>query len=376
MLAVQRYLQNNSFDDLEKELGIKLTRHESLPLIICNYNQIESPKMHPVVRECRGLVLNYDSHEVVAKSFDRFFNWGEVAEEMDDFDFADFCVQSKEDGSLALLYHFDGEWRANTRGSFALDDMQFQSFTWQQAICKAVGETNLEDVGLPLNPKFTFVCEFCSPWNKVVRRYKKPVLYLLSAFDPQTLEELTLAQCDSFAHSAGMLRPTLYEFKSIEEIQKFLQDQAENDPTYEGVVMRDKHGHRWKIKSATYLGLHRIKGNDTFNPKHLLPFILAGEEDELLTYFEEVREKFYEAKSRVLEEYIGVLEAWGDHHAIDDQKEFALSIKDQTGYPSVLFNVRKKYGKAQKASDVRQEWRESEHLILKRLFKSGHQPDG
>jgi hypothetical protein len=369
MLAVQQYLLTNSFDDLENELGIKTTRHESLPLIILNYSMIDSPKTNPVVRDCRGLVLHTDTHEVVAKSFNRFFNWGEVVEEMADFDFTDFSVQSKEDGSLVLLYYFDGKWCANTRGSFAIDAMQFQSFTWREAICKAVGESNLEDVGMPLNPEHTFVCEFCSPWNKVVRRYEKPVLYLLSAFNNKTLEELTPAQCDGFARSAGMLRPIVYEFKSIEEIQGFLQEQAENDPTYEGVVIRDRHNHRWKIKSATYLGLHRLKRNDTFNPKHLLPFILTGEDDELLTYFPEVKETFYEAKCRVLEEYIGVLETWADHHAIEDQKEFALSIKDGTAFSSVLFNVRKKHGKAQLARDVRQEWRESDQLILKRLFK-------
>jgi len=370
MLAVQEYLQTKSFSDLESELGIKTTYHESDPLVILNYNQIESPKLHPVVRECRGLVLNVNTHDVVVKSFNRFFNWGEVQDEMGDFDFTDFTVQSKEDGSLALIYHFDGKWRANTRGSFALDVMQFQGFTWQEAMCQALG-ADLQKVGVALNPQHTYVCEFCSPWNKVVRRYPNAVMYLLTAFDRQTLEEIP---CDGYARSTGMLRPTVYEFKNIEEIQRFLQEQAEKDPTFEGVVMRDRHGHRWKIKSPTYLGLHRLKGNDTFNPKHLLPFILAGEEDELLTYFPEVKGKFYETKCKVLEGYIETLEVWGDHHTIEDQKEFALSIKDKTRFPSVLFNVRKKHREGQKAADLRQEWKDSDQLILKHLIQNGHQP--
>jgi hypothetical protein len=43
-----------------------------------NYDQIESAKAHPVVMECRGLILSYPHGEVVARSFDRFFNYGEV----------------------------------------------------------------------------------------------------------------------------------------------------------------------------------------------------------------------------------------------------------------------------------------------------------
>ena len=111
MLAVQQYLQSGkSFDDLIAELGIKVTRHDTLPLAIVNYDQIASPKTHPVVRECRGLVLNTDTLEVVARGFNRFFNWGEVADEMPLFDFSDFVVQEKVDGSFVLLFYFAGRW--------------------------------------------------------------------------------------------------------------------------------------------------------------------------------------------------------------------------------------------------------------------------
>lgn len=368
MLNVQEFLQTKTLADLESELSIKVNRHDKLPLVILNYNQIDSPKTHPVVRECRGLVLHSETHEVVAKSFSRFFNWGEVAEEMDDFDFSDFSVQSKEDGSLVLIYFYDGLWRANTRGSFALDTMQFQSFTWQDGICEALAD-NLEDVGVTLNTQFTFVCEFCSPWNKIVRTYSKPVMYLLTAFHNKTLEELTVEQCDGFAKAARLLRPELYTFSNIEEIQGFLQEQEASDPTFEGVVIKDKDGRRWKIKSATYLGLHRLKGegDNMWNPKHLLPFILAGEEDELLTYFPEVSETFYKTKCKVLENYAELVETWADYWRIKDQKDFALAIKT-TPFASILFSVRSKHGEDQKSADVRQAWREADRMILKRLF--------
>lgn len=275
--------------------------------------------------------------------------------------------------SLTLLYYHDG-WRANTRGSFATDNMQFQNFSWKDGICKALNVTTLDyidnvDVGLN-NKDITFVCEFVSPWNKVVRQYNDPAMYLLTAFYTETGEELSHAQCDGFAKAAGMRRPTLYKFTTIEEIMDFLQRQAKTDPTFEGVVLRDSKSQRWKVKSATYLGLHRLKGegDNMFNPKHLLPFVLAGEESELLTYFNEVRGAFYELKAKVQEAYIGLMEAWVDYKDIEDQKDFALAVRNHP-FSSILFSVRKEYGKEQTAKILKKKWRESDHLILKKLFK-------
>lgn len=366
-MQIQDYLRSGKTPvDLTNELGIKVTSHPTLPLDIFNYNQIDSPKLHPIVREARGLVLERDTWNLIAKGFDRFFNWGEVVEEISLFDFSDFVVQSKEDGSLILIYNYDGRWRCNTRATFAQDNMQFQDFSWEQGICKAFGVLNLDELAQFFDPRITYVAEFCSPWNKVVRRYETPVLYLLTAF--AGTEELSIDYCDAKAPLVKMLRPTLYSFKSIEEIQKFLQDQAASDPTFEGVVIRDTANHRWKIKSATYLGLHRLKGegDNLFNPKHLLPFVMAGEEDELLTYFPEVRPAYFELKAKIKGWYADLLEVWADNWREPDQKTFALAIKDKP-FASVLFDVRKRKGAEQKAGDIREAWRNATDTILKRM---------
>lgn len=367
MLQVQQFLQTGTFDDLTNQLGIKVVKHESLPLVILNYDQIESPKCHPIVRECRALVLHADTHQVVGKSFDRFFNWGEVLDEAALFDFSDFAVQSKEDGSLVLLYHFDGRWRVNTRGSFAQDNMQFQSITWEQGIVqKALGVHCLEE--LSLDPSICYVCEFCSLWNKVVRSYPTPTLFLLTAFDRNTLRELTIDECDQIALACpNFRRPVVYRFKGIDEIQAFLEEQSAADPTFEGVVIRDRHGHRWKLKNPTYLSLHRMKGNgdNLFNPKNLLPFILSGEEAELLLYFPEVEEAYRSAKAKVDEAYENLRKVWAEHHAIEVQKDFALAIVGKTKFTGILFQLRKQCGKEQTEADLKNLWKQSADAILK-----------
>lgn len=106
MLSVQRLLRDGrTLDDLNKLYGIDATHSETDPLVILNYDQIESPKTHPVVRECRGLVLEKDTWNVVARAFTRFFNYGETDCQ---FDWSKFTATTKEDGSLLLLYRYAG----------------------------------------------------------------------------------------------------------------------------------------------------------------------------------------------------------------------------------------------------------------------------
>ena len=81
MLALQEYLTSHGLDKLQDELKINVFRHPTLPLVGFKYNQLESPRTHPIVRECRGVVLEDKTWKLVAKPFNRFFNVGEVQDE-------------------------------------------------------------------------------------------------------------------------------------------------------------------------------------------------------------------------------------------------------------------------------------------------------
>lgn len=359
---MQEFIRNGG--DLAN-LGITATEHESLPLRILNYSQINSPKTNPIVRECRGLVLRTDTHELVARSFSRFFNWGEVQDEMKVFDFSDCVVQTKEDGSLVLLYHFDGKWMANTRGSFGQFAMEGQSFTWQQGICAAMQIAEIRELTAWLDPSLCYVCEFCSPWNKVVRQYAEPSLFLLTAFHGETELHWNDLGCP------GVFKRTArHQFGSITDIQEFLTAQSAADPTFEGVVIRDKNGRRFKIKSPSYLGLHRLKGDagNLFLPKNLLPFVLSGEESELMCYFPEAKDKFQEVKEKTNAAFGNLQRLWAETWQIPNQKDFALAIVGRTPFTGTLFSLRKTHGQHQSLELLKKTWRDSADVIVKTLF--------
>jgi hypothetical protein len=51
--------------------------------------------------------------------------------------------------------------------------MQWQSpSTGKLAFVSAMGVSSLKNLHGKLNEKMSYVCEFCRPWNKIVRRYE------------------------------------------------------------------------------------------------------------------------------------------------------------------------------------------------------------
>jgi len=359
-------LKTKTLDELQAELCLEVNRHPSLPLAILNYHQKDSPKTHPVVRECRGLIINTESNSLVARSFPRFFNWGEVADEMPLFNWDNSVALEKVDGSLVLFYQFDGSWRANTRGSYADGNMfnawqaQYHKmppdWTWTQGILSALNIKSLKELDSYLDPSLTYVCEFCSLWNKVVRSYTEPCVYLLTCYAGE--EEVGPRPCPLFRNVMS------YSLRSAEEVTDYVNSQPE--ATWEGCVVKDDAHRRWKLKNKRYLSLHKMKGANgdaLYNPKTLLPFILDGEDGEVLATYPEVTECFHHYKAKVDAAYTELEQIWNQYKDIVNQKDFALSIQGKTPFTGFLFSARKN------KSLLREEWCKGEKHILERLFK-------
>lgn len=374
MLAIQDYLRNGkSTGDLAEELGINVYEHPELPLVGFKYSQINSPKMHPVVRDCRGIVLERDSWNVVAKPFRRFFNAGEDHENFQHFDWCDVTVTTKEDGSLCILYNYKGEWHVNTSGSFGLGKCGLSGKTWRELFWETSG-INRND----LNLEITYIFEMWTPYNKTIRIYEHPSAFLLSMFDVRTLEELSVDAVDDEAVRLGVPRPDHHRLNSMDEIAAYLREMESRDKTYEGVVVRGKtvfpdgrtQEDRYKIKTDTYLALHHLLDNgNLFNPKRLVPLVLAGECDEVVAYIPEIKPHIDTVSETLQREYDELLGLWRRCHGIESQKDFAMAIVKKTKFSSLLFNMRKKYGLDQSEQSLVDEWRNAAELITRAIYE-------
>lgn len=357
MFKTIQYLKNHNIEDLNKEYGIIICHHNSLPLTILNYDQISSP-INEITKECRSLVINRESKELVSRSFFRFFNWGQYPEEQINFNWNDFSVSSKEDGSLCHIFNWEGQWFATTRGSFGGGLINNFNKTWEQGFCEAMGLNSIQELDKYLVPDLSYSCEFVSPYNKVVRTYAKPAMYFLSAFH----KEVELKYWGQCLNNKIFIKPQQFQFNSVDQILEFLKKQEVEDPTFEGFVICDNKLNRWKLKTDAYLFYHRLKDNGNIaHPKNFLSFILNGTDDDLVAKLPELTETITEWKNVIRLSKNNLEQIWSETKDIKSQKDFALAIKDYI-YSSILFTARKT------GRNPLEIFNESQDLILKKQY--------
>jgi len=359
MLEVQRYLSENPLERLTEEYGIVATRHETEPLVILNYCQIDSHKFktHPIVRECRGLTLQLNTWRIVARSFNRFYNIGEHPEEQSKFNWQDFVCQEKLDGSLLILYYYDDKFWLNTRGSFGQGNINQSGHTWQTLFAPLIlanGESRI-----PV--RCTCVFEGMSLYNQVVRRYAQPQVSLLTVFNNNG-EELSHNHVDIIADVNGWSRPAVHKFTSQEEVTTWLE--AHEDPTFEGFVVRDNTNIRIKIKKSSYLALHRTVNNqNVWMPKNLIPLILSNEIDEVLVYFPDMKPQVDAARAKLDAAYLEAKAAFDEATPLTSQKDKAILIQKRTKLTSPCFTA----WKNKESFDA--VWVRSADMLVKHLFE-------
>lgn len=336
---------------LKNELGIRVKIYEEEGLILLDYNQIESPKTHPIVMECRGLIIDNDCN-IVCRPFDRFFNYGEALNVMPEIDWKRASIFEKVDGSLIKIY-FDGRrWQAATRGTaFAESDCMGHGITFRELVFKAMSEAVYDQPDLVDECKFqelcewnlsksvTYLCELTSVENRVVKHYHGYKLHFLGARNTATGEYLSYDEGIWHTFDIGAEEIKKYSLGSADEALEAARQLKDLD---EGFIVYQDGVPVAKIKSPAYVAVHHIRG-EGLNPKRISELVLSGEVEEYLTYFPEDRP--------VIQPYIDGFErlelkmeqVYRNTWHIEDQKEFAQSI---AGLPfkGVLFAARKSGG--------------------------------
>jgi hypothetical protein len=96
MLAIVEYIKKYGLDAVTTNLKLKLKTYENK--LHLKYDQLESDMSLKEVQECRGLILDRHTLEVISMSFFKFFNEGETNAAKIDWDTA--SVFEKVDGCL------------------------------------------------------------------------------------------------------------------------------------------------------------------------------------------------------------------------------------------------------------------------------------
>jgi len=335
-MKVQEILKERGLKGLEK-YSIKVTEYDNY--VVLNYNQIKSPKHKQVVKECRSLIIDKNNWKVLARGFDRFFNYGED-QHSKDFDITKAACWEKIDGSLVLVWFnpYENKWCAATRSLAHAEGLTPKGNSWLSVIERAFGDS--------INKKFefvpkenTYIFEVVSPETRVVKPYPTYDIFLLAIREAETgIEKPELKEW--VAGHLNVNRPKTYRFDSIDEIMKASKELDTFDEGYVCGILENGECWRIKVKNPAYLAIANFRNNGAISNRRIAMLVFRNDESEYLQYFPEDRE-FFEPYIQARKEFFNEInELWDLYGNIENQKEFALIVKD-TRCANLLFSLKK-----------------------------------
>lgn len=333
---------NDELNGLYDEGLLEKQTHPTLPLTIWNYTpkvQIERLwHTNRLLGMCRGLVTDTEGN-LVARPFKKFFNYGEL--DPDTIPILPFQVFEKMDGSLGILFYYEGEWIFASRGSFTSEQAikgreilkkYRMTLLDDKDVYEAMGYKNIKD--------YTLMCEIIYPSNRIVVNYgDMEDVVLLAMINKNDGFELPYHNLLKVGDILGM--PVVKRYKvdfnydliAFDAIKKTITDDEE------GRVIMFENGFRMKIKGDEYLRLHYILTNistrdiwQMAKEGKSIEEILVDVPDEFYKWaigtYNGLISKFNAKKAEVEEEF------W----TLIDKKAFAAKVK---GRPNEHFLFRR-----------------------------------
>lgn len=255
----------SGFTDWEHYGDVSVRQKDDL--LIFNYTTMAqyAERWNFFERVSRGLIINHQTGEIVARAFDKFFNWGEGGRASSA---PIVTITEKVDGSLGVLYRHKGKYHIATRGT--LDSVQG---IWATTFLRA--HYDLSD----LADELTLMFEIIYPENRIVLDYgERQDLVLIGARNRFTGDYLSFPRVETLGIRYGFSLPKVYQFADIPAL---IANTHALDSSEEGYVVEFADGQRFKFKSLRYLELQRLLMSLTF--KNVLKAVQSGTIEGILS---------------------------------------------------------------------------------------------
>ena len=304
MLKVQEFIKGNSDWEclLSSEPYCISISHDTMygrELVMFKYDQIRSDLSIPLVQECRGLILDANTFEVVSYPFNKFFNYGESLAA--DVDWGSAYVTQKLDGSIIKVVRFeDGNFLISTNGMIdafkcSLPENYGRPFdTFGELFIEGLKwyGIRMEDFDRLFKPGITYMFELTSPWNQVVVNWNVTKAWFIGQRDNLTFKETFFGDSE-LAHDFDT--PKVYPITNIGECVEAAKVLPDSE---EGYVVVDKDFNRIKVKSPRYVQLHYMAGNQIWSPTRVMEIIRDNEVSEYVAYFPKFKVAFDAIKAK------------------------------------------------------------------------------
>lgn len=332
--------------EVVEKYHLRISRNKRHPsLIQFKYDQIDSDLNDPLVRQCRGIILDEsDNWEIIARPFDKFFNYGEPGAA--EIDWRTARVLEKLDGTCCILYYYQG-WHVATLGSCDASgpvgalDMTFHDLFWSTFTDKGYVVPDLMWSGV------TFIFELTTPYNRVVVPHAESDLKLIGARIASG-DESCISAVGNGGNAAFEVVKSFPGSLTMNDLQASFNTM---EPTaQEGYVVVDANYNRIKVKHPGYVRIHHLK--DSFTLRNIVECVRNGEDVEFINYFPEHAHIVTMVKDSFFKLITDCTDVWLLTEGIKKQKDFAQAIEG-FAFKGVLFAVRN--GKRQSFVDALQQ---------------------
>lgn len=288
-MKLSEYVDRDTLDDLIKNGYVSCKAHNEFPLRIYNYTKRASSlgfnRWPQTLERCRGLIVDSDDN-IVAFGLPKFWNYKEEEDNGMDFDAYD-----KVDGSIGIVYAWEGRSYISTRGSF-----HSEMADWANDFLLREDNYDYHEF---LNDRawrggVTPHVEIVYKDNRIVVDYDYEDLVLLGQYS--TFQGWEPAQ-HTWRYPGRIAEP--FEFKNMQELSDaHVRDNAE------GFVLVYEDGTMKKIKYHEYLTLQRAIMNMT--EKAIYNKLIVSEEELnewILGLPNELQPEAYEIRDALKRQY-------------------------------------------------------------------------
>lgn len=341
MLAIQKYLKLHGIDKTIVDFKLKSRFYSDK--ILLKYDQLVSPTLMglPEMQDCRGLVLELDTWDVMSLAFRKFFN----AEEGNahKIDWSTAHVLEKLDGSCIQVYYdrFKDIWFAGTTGTAEGEGEVNNKLgtTFNQLFWITLNDKYQNFDVKNLSKKHCYIFELTTPYNIVVKPHGESSATLLTIRNLDTLKEVSREELIEIGVDLGLPVVKSYDLnaKDVGLLKRVLETMPWHD---EGYVVCDANHTRIKVKNPQYVAVHHLKGKSAEH--HILTIVKSNEIEEFGATFPERKEELYKLKDSYDKLIVELNAVW------DKLQEFRpknIMPSEKKKYAQAVFEICEKYDK-------------------------------
>jgi RNA ligase len=282
-------------------------------------------------RECRGMIFDTATGNLISRPYHKFFNVGEREEtNLDKIDLTQpHVVLEKLDGSMIRPIPTPEGFRLGTKAGitdvamnaeyFIADKPEYAKFIKSSFACG-------------LTPIF----EWCSRKNRIVVDYSEDNLILTAVRDMRSGNYIPYSQMVETGKNYAI--PVVKAIAGDETDIEKIVDHIRKWDDGEGVVIRFDNGHMVKIKADEYILRHRSK-EQINSEKNIIQVILNDSVDDMIPLLtsedaqrlKDFQQKFWCAVDEVSSDLTKIFK--GGDMMYPDKKEFAVEFVNKMLLP-------------------------------------------